>query len=178
MRSDVDSPASRLTQLGLLIALAASLQVLETILPRPAPWLRLGLGNALVLVALLRWGVREAVWVAVGKVLLGGLLGGTLFGPAFLLAVGGTSAAAAVMVVAVRLAPPLGCAGISVFGSVAHVLTQLALARYIVLRSPALWALAPLLGSTAVLSGCITGVLAHRVLRLLAPTARTSPPII
>ncbi|MDF1554214.1 MAG: Gx transporter family protein [Deferrisomatales bacterium] len=176
MRWGADSAAGRAAALGLLVAMAASLQVLELVLPRPAPWLRLGLGNALVLVALLRWGWREATWVALGKVLLGGLLGGGLFGPGFLLSCAGTVAATGVMVVASRLAPPLGCVGISVLGAVGHGFTQLALARVLLLRTPALWALAPLVGSTAVLSGCITGVLAHRVLRLFAPARAESLP--
>ena len=81
MRSGADRSLTRLTQLGLLVALAAVLQAMETILPSPAPWLRLGLGNTLVLVALLPWGGREALWVAAGKVLLGGVLSGRLFGP-------------------------------------------------------------------------------------------------
>lgn len=176
MRWGAESAATRLAVLGLLVALAAGLQILELVLPRPAPWLRLGLGNALVLVALLRWGWREATWVALGKVLLGGLLGGGLFGPGFLLSGGGTVVATGVMVAAARLAPPLGCVGISVLGAVAHAFTQLALARALLLRTPALWALAPLLGSTAVLSGCITGVLAHRVLRFFPPAGAETPP--
>jgi len=178
MRWGAETHTSRLAVLGLLVALAAALQALETLLPRPAPWLRLGLGNAVVLVALLHWGWREAAWVALGKVFLGGLLDGRLFGPGFLLAGGGTAAATAIMVVAARLAPPLGCAGISALGAYSHVMTQLALAQVFLLRTPALWGLAPLLGVTATLSGCVTGVLAHRALGLLprGPDRRPPPP--
>ena len=65
--------------------------------------------------------------------------------------------------------------GLGVLGAVGHGFTQLAIARALLLRTPALWALAPLLGSTAVLSGCITGVLAHRVQRFFPPARAEFP---
>jgi heptaprenyl diphosphate synthase len=156
----------RLARLGLLIALAGAVQAAESLLPSPAPWFRLGLGNAVVLVVLHRWGPREGIWVAAGKVLVGSLLGGRLFSPAFLLSLGGTAAAVAAMAAALRACPPLGFVGVSVLGAQAHVLAQLFLAA-LLLRTPALWSLLPLLGSLAVVAGCLTGIAAHRVARTL-----------
>ncbi|MEW6489506.1 MAG: Gx transporter family protein [Thermodesulfobacteriota bacterium] len=156
----------RLARLGLLIALAGAVQAAESLVPSPAPWFRLGLGNAVVLVVLHRWGPREGVWVAAGKVLVGSLLAGRLFSPAFLLSLGGTAAAAAAMAAALRASPPLGFVGISVLGAQAHVLAQLFLAT-LLLRTPALWSLLPLLGTLAVLAGCLTGFVAHRVVQVL-----------
>lgn len=160
-----------LARLGLLVALAGALQALEIAVPSPVPWFRLGLGNALVLVALHLWGVREACWVALGKVMVGALLTGRFLSPGFLLSLGGTLSATAVMAVAIRAAPPLGFVGVSVLGAEAHALTQLALASTLLIRSPALWSLAPLLGTLALLSGSLTGLVAHALARAIEPEA-------
>lgn len=151
----------RLARLGLLIALAGALQAFEGLLPLPVPWFRLGLANALVLAALDRWGWREGLWVALGKVLVGGLLSGRLLSPAFILSLGGTLAATGVMALAARL--PLGFVGVSALGAQAHAWAQLALARWLLLRTPAVWGLAPLFGALALAAGVLTGAGARAV---------------
>ncbi|MFU8858114.1 MAG: Gx transporter family protein [Deferrisomatales bacterium] len=156
----------RLARLGLLIALAGAVQAAESLVPSPVPWFRLGLGNAVVLVTLHRWGGREGLWVAAGKVLVGSLLAGRLLSPAFLLSLAGTGAALGVMAAALRASPPLGFVGVSVLGAQGNVLAQLLLAA-LLLRTPALWSLLPLLGALAVLAGTLTGLVAHRVVKAL-----------
>jgi heptaprenyl diphosphate synthase len=80
------------------------------------------------------------------------------------------------MAAALRTSPPLGFVGISVLGAQAHVLAQLFLAT-LLLRTPALWSLLPLLGTLAVLAGCLTGFVAHRVAQALeGEDASESPP--
>lgn len=170
---------ARLVRLGLLIALAGALQTIEGLVPLPAPWLRLGLSNALVLAALQRWGLREGLWVGLGKVVLGGLLTGRLFAPPILLSLTGTLSAAAVMALALRAAPPLGLVGVSILGAEAHVLAQVAVAGAVLLRTAAVWSLAPLLGLLAVAAGAVTGLAAHAVAGALAaaePEDLTPPP--
>lgn len=165
MRSAADP--RRLARLGLLIALAGALHALESLLPSPVPWFRLGLGNAVVLTSLHLGGVRDGAWVGLGKVLVGGLLTGRLLGPGFLLALAGTAAAVAAMALALRAAPPLGFVGVSAVGAEAHALAQLAVASLVLVQTPALWSLAPLLGTLALAAGCLTGLVAHALSRAL-----------
>jgi len=176
MRSAADPNASRLARVGLLVALAAAVQAFESLIPLPVPWFRLGLGNALILVALHLWGAKEGIWVALGKVFVGSLLSGRLLSPAFALSLSGTAAATLVMVLALRVPIPLGFVGVSALGAEAHVLAQLAVASAWLLRAPALWGLAPVLGTLAVASGVVTGLVAHGIARAIedpatAPTA-------
>ncbi len=161
-------PAVRPARLGLLIALAGAVQALETVVPSPVPWFRLGLGNAPVLVALCLGGLGEGAWVGFGKVLVGGLLSGRLLSPGFFLSLGGTAAAVAAMGAALRLPAGLGLVGVSALGAQAHALAQLAVAG-VLLRTPAVWSLAPLLGLLSVASGALTGLAAHALARSLAP---------
>lgn len=174
--ADARSDTVRLVRLGLLVAFAGSLQALEGLLPSPVPWFRLGLANALVLVALHRWGFRDCLWVGLGKVVVGGLLSGRLFAPPILLSLGGTLAATAAMGVALRASPPLGFVGVSALGAQAHALAQVAVAGAVILRTGAVWSLAPLLGLLATASGVATGFLANVLARALAETEAPRAP--
>ncbi|MBI5015393.1 MAG: Gx transporter family protein [Deltaproteobacteria bacterium] len=166
---------ARLARLGLLMALAGVLQALEGLVPLPIPWFRVGLANALVLAALHRWGWRDGLWVGAGKVVVGGLLSGRLFAPPILLSLGGTFAATLAMAAALGAAPPLGLVGISVVGAQAHALAQVAVAATVVVRSAAVWSLAPLLGLLAAATGVVTGLVAHRLALALGDTDPGDP---
>jgi len=65
--------AREIARIGLLSSAAVILFVLEGLAPRPLPWMKLGLGNLPVLVALLIYGVGAAFGVSGVKLLLGGL---------------------------------------------------------------------------------------------------------
>ena len=65
-------------RLALLAAIAAVLQIAEGLIPRPLPWLRLGLANGVTLLALHRLGFGSACAVTIVRILLGALTLGTL----------------------------------------------------------------------------------------------------
>ena len=176
MRSPGDPDPRRLGRLALLTLLAASVQAFESLLPTPVPWVRLGAGNAFVLAGLALWGLRGGAWVALGKVFLGSLLAGRFLSPGFALSLGGTCAATAVMALALRACPRLGFVGVSALGAQAHALAQLAVARILFVRTPALWSVAPFLGTLAVVSGCATGVIAFHLARALERMTRGDGP--
>ena len=48
------------TRLAILVAVATVLQVAESLIPKPLPWLRLGLANAVTLLVVLRAGFGAA----------------------------------------------------------------------------------------------------------------------
>jgi len=73
--------ARDLTRLGLLGSVALVLFVLESLAPRPLPWMKLGLGNIGVLLALLVYGFAAALCISLLKLVVGGLLSGGLGGP-------------------------------------------------------------------------------------------------
>ncbi len=159
MRYRDDAELILLARAGLFVALAGVLQAAESILFSPAPWLRLGLGNALIFAAIALWGIRPALLIAVGKVLLGSLLAGRLFSHLFLFSLSGTLAATLVMYLAYTLLKRSGFIGVSALGAVAHSLTQLFVAS-LILMGPAVWSLAPLALTAAVVSGTLTGTAA------------------
>ena len=159
-------------RLALLAAVAATLQIAEGLIPRPVPWLRLGLGNGVTLLALVRLGFGSAAIVTGVRVLLGGLVLGTLGGPAFALSAAGGGLALVVMALALRTAvPPLSLLGVSVLGSAAHVAAQLAVLATLLAAGRGVLLLAPVLVGTAVPLGLLTGLVVVALHRRLAPWA-------
>ncbi len=150
-----------LARLGLLSSTALVLSLVENTVPTPLPWLRLGLANIPVLVALMGQGVRAAVLVAGVKVLLGSLFGGGLLGPVAIIGGAAAMASLAAMASAHRLRPGLfSTVGVSVAGAVAHQATQLWVAR-LYTGQPALLSLLPMGLVAGLVSGVFIGLVAR-----------------
>jgi heptaprenyl diphosphate synthase len=157
------------SRLALLAAIAAVLQIAEGLIPRPVPWLRLGLANGVTLLALHRLGLRSALAVTAVRILLGALTLGTLGGPAFVLSAAGGVASVLAMGAAHRwLVPPLSLLGVSVLGSVAHVAGQLLALDPLIGAGAGAVFLAPILVGTAVPLGLATGLVVLALDRRLA----------
>lgn len=160
-----DAPATaRLAlqvRLALYAAAATLLFVLERLLPNPLPWVRLGLANVVTLIVLLLHGPRAASAVLILRLLLGGLLTGSLFGPQFLLAASGGLASLSAMTVSQallgRLLSPLG---VSVLGASAHAVTQILVVAVGFGAGSGILTLLPLFLALALVSGAVIGVLA------------------
>lgn len=128
------SAAQRIASTAVLLALAAVLGYLESVVlpPLPVPGLRVGLANIVVVFALATHGPRVAGIVSIGRVFVVALAAGTLGGPSFLLSLGGALAALAVMIVLASAGPLFSVIGWSVAGSAAHVAGQLLVAAALV----------------------------------------------
>lgn len=154
--------------LGLLSAVGLALFVLESLVPMPLPFLKVGLANVATLLALYLFGPAEAVIVALVRVVAGSLLTGTLFSPGFLLSLAGGTCAALVMAGARRLAgAALGPVGLSLLGSATHVAVQFLVVRFLLAGAASVASLAPILLLTALAGGFAVGAVAWRVLRAL-----------
>lgn len=150
----------RLVLLALLVAVAATLHVVEGWLPvpMPVPGVKLGLANIVSLLTLIMFGWREALYIAVSRVLLGSLFGGTLFGPAFAMSMGGALVSVISMAYTYKKHWRLfSLVGVSVVGAVAHNVAQVALASMIVYSSGLLWYV-PYVLLFAVPTGLFTGL--------------------
>jgi heptaprenyl diphosphate synthase len=160
-------------RLALYATAAALLFVLERLVPNPVPWVRLGLANIVTLVVLLEHGALSALVVVGLRLVLGAFFAGTLLGPQFLLSGCGAVASWGVMAAAVRwgerLWSPLG---VSLLGSAAHAVAQLALANALFATAGALWVLLPFFLGLSIVTGGVTGVLASAVVARLALARR------
>lgn len=145
--------------LALFIALAVVLHTFEALLPNPLPWFRIGLANILGLTALFLYGVKALWIVTLGRILVGSLLLGNLFSPAFLLSFSGGVSAAALMSLSWLLWRPLaGPVGISVMGAFGHVGGQLLIAWLLIIRHPSIWMMLPFFLLFSLISGILNGL--------------------
>lgn len=144
---------------------ATVLSVAEAAIPMPLPGVKPGLANIVVLLVLSRHGWREAAWVALLRVLAGGLLLGQFMAPGFFLSLAGSLTSLTVLALAARLpARWFGPVSLSVLAAFAHIGGQLVLARLWLVPHDGLWALSPVFAAAALLFGTINGLVTARLL--------------
>jgi heptaprenyl diphosphate synthase len=131
-----------------------------------APWLRLGLANIAVVVALATGGAKTAGAVSIGRVAIVGLATGSLASPVFAMSLAGALASLGAMIAARRSFAGLSLVGWSIAGSAAHVLGQFAIAA-LLLGTTGVLMLAPPSLLAAVAFGALTGSLARIVVSRL-----------
>jgi len=129
--------------LALFAALCIFLSTVEYLIPKPIPFLRLGLANLPILLSLTFFSLPSVISLIVLKVLGQGLINGTLFSYIFLFSLSGSVASGLIMMVAYRLLKRwISLIGVSVLGALASNLVQLLVARYILLGEGA-WIIGP-----------------------------------
>lgn len=158
----------KLVSLSLITAVGLILFGVEMSIPRPLPWMRLGLANIAPLLALVLYGGWEAAGVMATKIVVGGLLSGYILGPSFLLASAGGCAALCCMSVVHRVAGRLfSVIGISVIGATSHNLAQLAVAGAWLIGPGTATMLAPFFLLSGLIGGLLVGLAAQILMRRL-----------
>lgn len=165
MRSPTElSPRQR--NLALLAGLSVALYTVENLIPLPLPWLRIGVGNIGVLLALYMLTPLDAFFVLLIKILLGSLFSGRFLSPFFLFAIGAGIPSFWIMAGIKRFFSRMfGPVGVSIIGAVFHNLFQLGIAYLILVQTPSIFYLAPVL----VVVGTVAGALVGAVVRSILP---------
>jgi heptaprenyl diphosphate synthase len=153
-------------RIALLSAFAIGIHGIESLLPSPIPWMRLGLANVITVIALLLYGFRTAMLVTLVRVIISSLITGTFPGPAFILSLGGGVLSTMSMGVVVLLAPGLFSAvGLSIIGAFIHNMTQLILAYFLIIqRMEAVLFIAPVITLAGTLTGALNGLVSETVI--------------
>lgn len=138
--------------------------VFENYLPRPIPWLKLGLANIATIVALYWLGWKAALMVSVLRILIGSFFTGNLLTPGFFLSMSGGLLAVTAMGVFFYFRS-FGVVLISAVGAVSHNLGQLFVAVYFLFKNPVIWYLLPVLVLTGLLTGVAIGLFSYYLLR-------------
>ena len=154
-----------ITRIAMCAGFALILFLFEALAPRILPWMKLGLGNLVTMLVLLVYGFPAAVSVAVVKLVVGGLVTGSLAGPAFVIGGAAGLASLTVMALALRLAV-FSVIGLSVLGAITHQLLQLLLAR-VYLGIEGLTHFLPLFLAWGLFSGGVVGLTVYWVVEKL-----------
>ncbi len=151
--------------LAILVALGVILHRVETLLPLPTPWIKLGLANIMTLIALVFLGAGAAFTVTLLRVFLGSLLGGTFLGPTFFLSLAGGLAAWAVMALVYQKKNTVGVSlvGVSVLSAYAHTGAIFTCVYFLFIHQETFLKLLPFFFMVALITGILTGIVANRV---------------
>lgn len=146
---------------GLLVAVATAVHVIEGLVMLPLGPFRLGLANAVVIAALYRLGAKYGIFVSVSRAVVGAAALGTLFSPVFPMNFGGALASAAAMAALVsisgrRLDPIV----VSLAGAALHNAVQLAYVSLLVGTADVFYLALPL-GAWTVVSGIVVGMVSR-----------------
>lgn len=145
---------------ALLGACAIFLALIEHMIPKPVPFLRIGLANLPVLIGLSVLKPKKLFLVVLLKVLGQGLINGTLFSYVFLFSAAGSVSSALVMLAVSRLPDrAVSLVGISISGGLASTAAQLALALLLVFGQSAFF-IAPLFFTVSLITAIALGVIA------------------
>ena len=164
MRS-ANRPEGFAIQTRSVVSLAAAvclfLASIEYVIPKPLPFLRVGLANLPLLIALDLFPALQFFFLLALKIVGQSLIQGSLFSYPFLFSLCGSLASGAVMLAARRvLRESSSLIGISILGALASNLVQLTLARYLVFGRSA-WMIAPPFLLVGLVSSAVLGFLAQ-----------------
>lgn len=157
--------AKKIALYGMFTALAIIFSAVERLipLPIPAPGVKLGLANVVVVIFLYAFGEKPALFVSVLRIVITGFLFGNGWSVLYSLAGGLASFAA---MAAGRRSRLFSVTGVSVLGGVFHNAGQIAVAAAAT-RSVKLFYYLPVLIAAGELTGVLIGCVAHYTLRHL-----------
>ncbi len=156
----------KLALMALFVAIALTIFMIESQLPpiAPIPGVKLGLANVVTLTAMLHLGRNEAGDILVVRILMGAVFAGS---PASLLySAAGGFLAYLVMCVTVKRFAENQLWIVSALAGMAHNAGQL-LACVLIVQTPGVFAYAPILAASGVITGCFTGFAAMYLTRAL-----------
>jgi heptaprenyl diphosphate synthase len=146
----------QMASFALLVAVSMVLSFVETLVPSPAPGIKLGLANIGVMFVLLAMGPIEAVALSLLRVFLVSLTFGNAF--SLLYSLSGAVLSLAGMLL-LRKTGKFSPVGISVAGGVLHNVGQIA-AAVVIAETPGLVFYLPLLLVSGVAAGVVVGAAA------------------
>lgn len=154
---------NRMREIAVLVAVASILQGLESAIL--GPFLRVGLANTMTLLALLLFGLKEAVIVATLRSILGAIMIGTFLTPSFFLSLFGAGSSAIVMGLFYR--GPFGVVGVSILGAITNNLVKLSLFSIFMVKHIGAFLYLPILIVVSVIGGTLNGMIVLRLFSYL-----------
>jgi len=146
---------------ALLAAFCFFLSAIEYMLPKPLPFMRLGIANLPILLAVDMLPFNWFLVLAAAKVVGMSIVSGTLFSYVALFSLAGTMVAALVMRGVRRTGGhAVSLVGVSVAGAVTSNAMQMLIARYVIFGEVA-WLIAPLFLVTGLITGTLMGIFAE-----------------
>ncbi len=157
--------ASFVARVGLLASLALIFSYVEAIIPyNPGiPGIKLGIANVVTVIALYKFGVKDAVAVSVIRIVIAGLLFNGLFGMLYSLS---GAALSLIGMTALKKTGLFSVTGVSMAAGVLHNLGQLLMAAALI-EDLRIFFYFPVLLFSGIAAGILVGIISTLVLRAL-----------
>jgi heptaprenyl diphosphate synthase len=149
-----------ITRLAFFTAFAVTIFAAESLIPKPLPFMKLGLANIVVIFILINFGFRDALIVTVTKSVIGGFVAGIIFTPTMIMSFGGSLSSVLMMYMLLNSRIKFSIIGISIIGAVSHNITQLVIVRFLLIKESSVFYLTPILIIMGVVTGIVTGYIA------------------
>ena len=154
------------TRLSMLTAVAIVLNILESFIPFfNIPGIRIGLANIIILSILYVYGIKEAIYVSILKVLIVGILRTGLFSTTFLFSLSGAIVSLIMMFLA-KKTNIFSIIGVSIVGAISHSTGQIIMA-YIILRNSSVYLYLPILLIVSIITGIFVGIISNEIVKYL-----------
>lgn len=141
-----------------LATMAIALSIIEGLVPRPLPWMRVGLANAITLFAFTIIRPGEVFLLVLARVVAASLLTGSFLSPTFFLSATGAVSSFGVMFAFLRFGPSLfSVVGASVAGAVASNVAQLMIVNGLFIDSRVSFYFLPFIFLFALAGGSVSG---------------------
>ncbi len=158
----------RILHIAFLATMAIFLSIAEAAIPKPLPWMRIGLANAITLYAFGLLKPKEVFLLVLARVVASSLLLGAFLSTTFLLSMAGAVSSFLVMYPLYRgFRRWFSLVGISIVGALASNSAQLALVNSLFINSRLAFHFLPFLFLFALIGGSLSGLfgrfLAHNL---------------
>lgn len=153
----------RLAVIAMLMAMAIVLSILESFIPVFIPGVKLGLANVIILIMLYEFKIKEAFLVDILRIVIVGILRGTLLSPTFVMSISGGMLSFIIMLLFSRI-KVFSVIGVSVLGSISHCMGQI-IAAIFLLSSQAVVYYLPFIALLSCATGIICGIITKLYLK-------------
>ncbi len=151
--------------LSVFIVIASLLYIVEGLIPKPLPWLKLGLANIATVVALFFFDFKFLIKMVLIRVFVGAVITATLFTPSFLLSFSGAVSSTVIMYFLLKIFNEnISPIGVSIIGAITHLSAQLSVVYLVILKDKDVFMIIPYLLICGVISGLVVGYLAYKVI--------------
>jgi heptaprenyl diphosphate synthase len=148
--------------MAFLGAMAISFSIVESMVPKPLPWMRIGLANAITLYAFTVLKPYEVLPVILSRVIATSILLGTLLSVSFFLSLSGALSSFIIMFLLYKhLGRFFSIVGISVAGAVTSNAAQLTLLNLLFINSRISYYFLPFILLFALIGGILSGLFAR-----------------
>lgn len=151
-----------------LVLLGLYLSLVENIIPKPFPWMKIGLSNIAILIALEKFNSKMAIQAILLRVFIQALILGTLFTPNFIISFSAGLMSTLFMIFLYKFRKYLSLVSISCISAFTHNVLQLIVVYFLMFRnislnSKSIIVFIVIFLFLGVVMGLITGIIATRL---------------